>query len=180
MDTSVLAEQQGLIYQFRMDTGCSLEDLPGAIDDRHRWRESIRKIWTVYVTWWWWVPNIDSFVNDWFNGISTLYGLFNAKIWFIYKWLEVIITIFFMFHWIFFSKVHFLVFCFHTVKWFQVFFYNTKNLHAVIWFQVLLSNTNNFHAVIWFQVFLSNTNNLHAVLWFQVFLSNTNNFHAVI
>ena len=27
-------------YQVYMDTGCSLEDLPGAMDDRNRWRES--------------------------------------------------------------------------------------------------------------------------------------------
>ena len=36
------------------DTGCSLEDLPGAIDHRGRLRERIREIHANSGTWWWW------------------------------------------------------------------------------------------------------------------------------
>ena len=32
------------ILQLYADTGCSLEDLPGAMDDRGRWREKVREI----------------------------------------------------------------------------------------------------------------------------------------
>ena len=39
MDTQVLANQQGHAHQLGADTGCILEDLPGAIDDRDGWRE---------------------------------------------------------------------------------------------------------------------------------------------
>ncbi len=31
------------LHQLCADTGCSLEDLPGAMDDRDRWRERERK-----------------------------------------------------------------------------------------------------------------------------------------
>ena len=40
--------------QLCADTGCSLEDLPGAMDDRNRWRERVRKILAGNMTWWWW------------------------------------------------------------------------------------------------------------------------------
>ena len=36
------------------DTGCSLEDLPGAMDDTDRWRERVREIRAGGTTWWWW------------------------------------------------------------------------------------------------------------------------------
>ena len=36
------------------DTGCSLEDLPGAMGDRDRWRERVREIRAANATWWWW------------------------------------------------------------------------------------------------------------------------------
>ena len=32
------------IQQFRADRGCSLEDLPVAMDDRDGWRERVREI----------------------------------------------------------------------------------------------------------------------------------------
>ena len=41
------------IQQLGADTGCSLEDLPGAMDDRYGWRERVRKIRAGSVTWWW-------------------------------------------------------------------------------------------------------------------------------
>ena len=42
------------IQQLCGDAGCSLEDLPGAMDDRDRWRERVREIRTGGATWWWW------------------------------------------------------------------------------------------------------------------------------
>ena len=36
------------------DTGCSLEDLPEAMDDRDGWRERAREIRAVGARWWWW------------------------------------------------------------------------------------------------------------------------------
>ena len=42
------------IQQLCADTGYSLEDLPGAMNDRHGWRERAREIHAGTVTWWWW------------------------------------------------------------------------------------------------------------------------------
>ena len=42
------------IQQLCADTGCSLEDLPGAMDDREGWRERVKEICTYSTTWWWW------------------------------------------------------------------------------------------------------------------------------
>ena len=42
------------IQQLCTDPECSLNDLPGAIDDRDEWREKVRKIRAGGVTWWWW------------------------------------------------------------------------------------------------------------------------------
>ena len=39
------------IQQFCADTGCSLEDLPEAMDDREGWREGVRDIRVDSVTW---------------------------------------------------------------------------------------------------------------------------------
>ena len=43
MDAPVLADQHGHIHQLRADTGCSLEDLPGAMDDEDEWPERERE-----------------------------------------------------------------------------------------------------------------------------------------
>ena len=40
------------IQQLCVDAGCSLEDLPGAMDDRNK--ERIREIHAGGATWWWW------------------------------------------------------------------------------------------------------------------------------
>ena len=40
--------------QLCADIGCSLEDLPEAMDDRDRWREKVREIRARGATWWWW------------------------------------------------------------------------------------------------------------------------------
>ena len=42
------------IHQLCADTGCNPEDLPEAMNDKERWRESIRDIRANGATWWWW------------------------------------------------------------------------------------------------------------------------------
>ena len=42
------------MQQFCADTGCSLEDLPEAMDDRDGWQERFREIRAAGATWWWW------------------------------------------------------------------------------------------------------------------------------
>ena len=42
------------IQQLCVDTGCSPEDLPKAIDDREGWRERVRNNRADSATWWWW------------------------------------------------------------------------------------------------------------------------------
>ena len=42
------------IQQLCEDTGCCLEDLPRAMNDREEWRERVRDIRATSTTWWWW------------------------------------------------------------------------------------------------------------------------------
>ena len=42
------------IQQLCADTGCRLEDRPGAMDDRDGWRERVWDIRAGGATWWWW------------------------------------------------------------------------------------------------------------------------------
>ena len=42
------------IQQLCEDTGCSPEDLPEAMNDREKWRESVWDIRASGTTWWWW------------------------------------------------------------------------------------------------------------------------------
>ena len=42
------------IQQLYEDTGCSLEDLPEAMNDREKWRERVRDISARGTAWWWW------------------------------------------------------------------------------------------------------------------------------
>ena len=42
------------IKQIFADTGYSLEDLLGAMDDRDGWQERVREIRAGSATWWWW------------------------------------------------------------------------------------------------------------------------------
>ena len=42
------------IQQLCTDTGCNLEDLPEARDDREEWWERVRDIHAGGATWWWW------------------------------------------------------------------------------------------------------------------------------
>ena len=46
------------IQQLYADTGCSLEDLSGTMDDRDGWRERAREIRASTVTRWWWEPEL--------------------------------------------------------------------------------------------------------------------------
>ena len=43
------------IQQLSFITGCNLEDLPGAMDDRDRWRERVREIHASSTIWWWYI-----------------------------------------------------------------------------------------------------------------------------
>ena len=45
---------QTYTQQLCEDTGCSFEDLPKAMIDREKWRESVRDIRASSTTWWWW------------------------------------------------------------------------------------------------------------------------------
>ena len=42
------------IQQLCEDTGCSPDDLPEAMNEREKWRESVRDIRAGSTTWWWW------------------------------------------------------------------------------------------------------------------------------
>ena len=42
------------MLQLCVDTGCSSEDLPKAMNDREKWREKVRDIRASGTTWWWW------------------------------------------------------------------------------------------------------------------------------
>ena len=43
------------IQQLCEDTGCNPEDLPEAMNDREKWRETVRDICAGGATWWWWL-----------------------------------------------------------------------------------------------------------------------------
>ena len=43
------------IQQLCADTGCSLEDLPEAINNRKAWRKRVRDIHGDGMTWWWYI-----------------------------------------------------------------------------------------------------------------------------
>ena len=57
------------IQQLCDDTGCNLEDLPEAMNDRETWRESVRDIRAGRTTWWWrWIITYNqSFAKDYYN-----------------------------------------------------------------------------------------------------------------
>ena len=58
-------DQHEHIFSSYEDTGYSPEDLPEAMNDREKWRESIRDIRTSGTTWWWWrVAIVYSQLND--------------------------------------------------------------------------------------------------------------------
>ena len=61
------------IQQFCVDTGCSPEDLPEAMDDREGWRESVWDIRADGTSWWWW----------WLSYIGTINQPICVYSWFI-------------------------------------------------------------------------------------------------
>ena len=54
------------IQQLCTDTGCSLEDLPEAMDDREGWRERVREICVDGARWWWWWWCIYKIIYIWY------------------------------------------------------------------------------------------------------------------
>ena len=53
------------IQQLCEDSGCSLEDLPEAMNDREKWRERVRDICATSTTWWWWWWWLMSLIISW-------------------------------------------------------------------------------------------------------------------
>ena len=51
------------IQQLCADTGCSLEDLLGVMDNRDGWWERVREICAGGVTWWWWTSVVCAQLN---------------------------------------------------------------------------------------------------------------------
>ena len=49
------------IQQLCEDTGCTLEDLPEAMNDREKWWERVNDIRASGTTWWWWyLPHVNA------------------------------------------------------------------------------------------------------------------------
>ena len=56
------------IQQLCEDTGCSLEDLPKAMNDRENWRERLKDIRASGMKWWWYIyPTIIKKVSRHFS-----------------------------------------------------------------------------------------------------------------
>ena len=53
------------LHQLCVDIGCGLEDLPGVMAYRDRWRMSVREIGAVSMNWWWWWWYEDHSINKW-------------------------------------------------------------------------------------------------------------------
>ena len=51
------------IQQLCEDTGCNPEDLPEAMSDREKWRETVRDIRADGTTWWWWYIYIYIYIH---------------------------------------------------------------------------------------------------------------------
>ena len=41
------------LHHLCADTGCSLENVPGVMDERDGWRERVLELYAVWMTWWW-------------------------------------------------------------------------------------------------------------------------------
>ena len=77
------------LHQLCADTGCNLEDLLWATDDRDRWRERVRKIRVVCVTWrwWWWCQHQQFLMNiilKWFYFLGNLDFITSSTYWLIF------------------------------------------------------------------------------------------------
>ena len=80
------------IQQLCEDTGCNPEDLPEAMNDREKWRETVRDIRAGGATWWWWWWTIKKKAHRWegkkfswskskMNKLWTLKQIFKRKYW---------------------------------------------------------------------------------------------------
>ena len=69
------------IQQLCEDTGCNPEDLPEAMNDREKWRETVRDIRAGGATWWWWWL-YHGFVSSLAEKPSVSIILILAKTWF--------------------------------------------------------------------------------------------------
>ena len=67
------------IQQLCTDTGCSLEDLPGVMDDRDGWLERVResRAYSDTLWWWWWWYSFKVVRNLWhlnpFRSVNAIY-----------------------------------------------------------------------------------------------------------
>ena len=80
---------QTYMQQLCEDTGCNLEDLPEAMNDREKWRERVRDIRAGGATWWWWwwwslERRTDRFIQSW----SPLWEPFHIFLLYLQKQME--------------------------------------------------------------------------------------------
>ena len=64
------------IQQLCEDTGCRLEDLPEAINDREKWRERVKDIRASGTTWWWCLSYSLIFCEGWTESFDSC-GMFS-------------------------------------------------------------------------------------------------------
>ena len=74
-----MAKQKQDDQQLCEDTGCSTENLPEVINDREKWRERVRNIPAISMTWWWW----------WWFLFSIHWSQFTSKTIFEYKYIYI-------------------------------------------------------------------------------------------
>ena len=74
--TSLMAEQKQ-DDELCEDTGCSPEDLPEAMNDREKWRESFRDIRAGGTTWWWLYIYIYIYI---YRGPTIFFGHFSIQL----------------------------------------------------------------------------------------------------
>ena len=90
------------LQQLCTDTGCSLEDLPNAIDDREEWQRRVREIHAHSTTWWWChlLKSIILIINKTFNSISNHLGLFKESHSYLHFLCSCFLKVFFASYWI--------------------------------------------------------------------------------
>ena len=69
------------IQQLCEDTGCNPEDLPEAMNDWEKWRETVRDIRAGGATWWWWVNSrADQVLQPWWGNYSRRRKTLNSNL----------------------------------------------------------------------------------------------------
>ena len=83
MDEQRQDDQLELTYSSCVDTGCSPEDLPEALDNREGWRERFMDICADSATWWWrWWKHVSLYASHIFLQISHIGCICQpSKIW---------------------------------------------------------------------------------------------------